>query len=152
MSRLPISPVNIASVTATIQGLNNSPQVGRRVRAGLIAGANELLKEALLLVPFESGTLYASGRIEIDGFGIRTVVSVIFGNDSAPYAIYVHEDLTKAHGAAFNLKHAVDIARGHTLYGKPISSRRSLEQAKFLEAPLRNKISNIRDAFNRGMQ
>jgi hypothetical protein len=56
--------------------------------------------------------------------------SVVVGY-ATDYALYVHEDLTKAHGEAFNVKHADEIAAGTE------HSRGPNQQAKFLEQPAR---------------
>lgn len=48
----------------------------------------------------------------------------------APYAVSVHEDMNKRHGAVFNARYARDIALGVT------HKRRDTEQAKFLERTL----------------
>ena len=48
----------------------------------------------------------------------------------APYAVSVHEDMNKRHGADFNVRYARNIALGET------HKRRDTEQAKFLERTL----------------
>jgi hypothetical protein len=63
-------------------------------------------------------------------------VSVSVGYTAA-YAVFVHEDLQKAHGAAFNIKHADEIASGAE------HSRGPEQQAKFLEGPAREKAGDI---------
>ena len=50
---------------------------------------------------------------------------------TANYALFVHENLEAAHGAAFNAKHAAEIAAGTE------HSRGDNQQAKFLETPFR---------------
>ena len=68
--------------------------------------------------------------------------SVIVGY-SAAYAIYVHEDMSKTHGAAYNTKYASEIKEGLTKTGKVKkgwkgkTDRGSNQQAKFLEQPAR---------------
>lgn len=53
---------------------------------------------------------------------------------TAPYSVYVHEDLEKAHGAAFNEKYEKLIGLGIE------RARGPNEQAKFLEKPIRDPL------------
>ena len=68
--------------------------------------------------------------------------SVVVGYN-AGYAVYVHEDMNKAHGAAYNAKYAAEIASGLTPSGKVKkgwkgrTNRGADQQAKFLEKPVR---------------
>ena len=75
--------------------------------------------------------------------------SVIVGYSTA-YALYVHENMQAAHGAAFNEKYAAEIAAmtklrkakkatGHTPYHR----RKPDEQAKYLEQPAREQGKEI---------
>jgi len=61
--------------------------------------AAQVYHESQILVPLDKGPLRASGRIEKEGTGLSAVYFVLYGSDAAKYAVYVHEDLTKAHKA-----------------------------------------------------
>lgn len=59
---------------------------------------------------------------------------------SAPYSVYVENDLTKRHGETFNEYYAAEIASGAE------HARRPQEQAQFLQQPLQDnqvKLANI---------
>lgn len=103
-------------ISATATGLKNirrRTEVARRQmeegaeigirRAGLL-----LLRASKKMVPIDLGPLNASGYVrKIGGSGAKTLVAVGF---TASYAGYVHENLDKAHGQEYNIKHAADIA------------------------------------------
>jgi hypothetical protein len=93
-------------------------KLGIAHQASLNAGGRYILRESQEIVPVQLGTLKRSGVVyNAGGLGYKAVVIVGYGGD-AKYAIYVHEDPTKAHGAAFNIKHADKIARSggeHTI-------------------------------------
>lgn len=61
--------------------------------------AQAIYKRSQTLVPVEFGPLKASGRVEVEGRGFGTRAYVLYGNELAYYAVYVHEDLTKAHAS-----------------------------------------------------
>jgi hypothetical protein len=68
-------------------------------------------------VPVDTGALRASGRVEPPiALGAVLAVTMGFGGPSAPYAVIVHEDLTKRH---------------------PVG------QAKYLEIPLRARLAGM---------
>lgn len=92
-------------------------------RAGLL-----LLRYAQKIVPVEFGLLKASGFVRVEGYGMAARVNVGF---TAAYAIYVHENLDAAHGAAYNTKYADDIKAGRK------KARGPNQQAKFVERPAR---------------
>lgn len=107
----------------------------RQIRIALEKCGTLLLSESLREVPILTGNLARTGHVRREGTGFNTVVYVGYGTD---YGIYVHEDLNKAHGTAFNIKYAEQIRRsktkGYYFY------RRPTEKAKFLEDPFkRNK-------------
>lgn len=78
-------------------------------RAGML-----LQRMSMEICPVQTGDLRDSAETRWDGAGTKTVVRVVYKTD---YAVYVHEDLTKAHGAAFNRKYARLIAtRGRRLH------------------------------------
>jgi hypothetical protein len=78
------------------------------------------------------------------GSGIDADIVVGYTED---YAVYVHEDLSKAHGREFNIKHADVIAAATgTMQGTAkggMFNRGENQQAKFLEKPAREKRKDI---------
>lgn len=54
-------------------------------------------KKALYYCPIEYGPLRKSVKIEIKSRGFGMTIDISFGGPDAPYALYVHEDLTKYH-------------------------------------------------------
>ncbi len=97
------------------------------------------------IVPVQLGTLKASCFVRsVGGKGFDTDIAVGY---TAGYAVYVHEDLTKAHGKEFNVKHADEIAaaagtpRGTAKGG--MFPRGENQQTKFLERPMREERAGI---------
>lgn len=74
-------------------------------KAGSVAAARATTKaifiESQVLVPVETGSLKATGRIIESLRGKTFSASIQYGGPSSPrnvdYAVYVHEDLTKKH-------------------------------------------------------
>lgn len=125
----------------------NQANMARGVERGLVNGGKFLIKISNQLVPKQTGHLASTGNVRLVGRGIVAFVIVSYGTD---YGVYVHEDLTKAHGAEFNLKYADKIAdwkdrqkrrrKKGLETGKavdPYFERDPLQQAKFLEMPAR---------------
>lgn len=56
-----------------------------------------ILRKSQIYVPVDKGPLKASGHVEVAGKGFGCRVRVVYGGPSAPYALYVHEDLSKYH-------------------------------------------------------
>jgi hypothetical protein len=89
-----------------------------KVRDGLAKCAGVILRKSYQYVPIDTGALMRSGRVEDNGkpgMGARFAV-VYGGTPEAYYAVYVHEDLTRAYrnpprGAKF-LERAVRETRG----------------------------------------
>lgn len=98
------------------------------IQHGRRKAAEFLLGEAQRFVPIDSGELSNSGKVVERGVGVKGPTFVQF---TAEHAIFVHEDMEKAHGALFNIKYAQDILTGKT------HARRPQEMAKFLEVPAR---------------
>lgn len=102
---------------------------GRRTKAmgrGLLKAGLLLQRYSQLIVPVDKGILKASAFTRLSESGVRTTVLVGY---TANYAIYVHENLDAAHGAAFNLKYAAEIKTGSE------HSRGENQQARFLIQP-----------------
>ncbi len=111
----------------------------QKVSAGLAEAGGVLLSASKDIVPRQTGNLAGSGFVRsgpVDTSGIRTTRV----GYTAAYAVFVHEDLTKAHGKDFNVKHADEIAnpnRAHTVKSGNFN-RGDEQQAKFLERPMRD--------------
>lgn len=124
---------------------------------GLKKGGRHLLRESMLIVPVQTGNLRGSSFIRVFGSGWKTDVQVGY---TAGYAVFVHENLQKVHGKAFNIKYASEIeaAKGTkrgTARGGMIR-RGEQQQAKFLEAPMKSErteiLKIIRDELQKGMK
>lgn len=124
----------------------------RAAEQGCYAGAEILRNESLRIVPVQTGFLRGSAfkPRNIGGRGFKCDIVVGY---TANYAAFVHEipNPPHAHGKAFNIKHASEIAAaGHrtksgrwkadTWQGTTAGGmfpRGEEQQFKFLEAPLR---------------
>lgn len=122
----------------------------RRLTIGLKEGAKLIFREADKIVPVDYGNLKASGIIRSSGDNTRkVVVKIVY---TAKYAVYVHEDPDKTHGAAFNTKHAVELAEAARARKKgiggttgPYRHYRGVNQVyKFLERPFRANENNVK--------
>lgn len=112
-------------------------QYARTFVEGIREAVRFLLDESLKIVPVETKALYDSGYFEVHGVGFDAEAIVGY---AAEYAVYVHEDLSKRHGEAFNTYYAGD-PREHPSPLAPAGLlRRVEERAKFLEEPLRDPI------------
>ena len=136
-------------------------RISEAVARGLVKGGLLLQAKSKEIVPVQTGNLKASCFTRnVGGNGFDADVVVGYTSD---YAVFVHEDLTKAHGKAFNVKHAEEIAAaGHlTKKGKwkvdtPMGTakggmfpRGENQQAKFLEKPAReNRLEILRIVTN----
>lgn len=115
---------------------------------GLVRAGLWLQRESMLLVPVLTGQLKNSANTRQEGSGFEVSVVVSYGTT---YAVYVHEDLEAAHGAAFNQKYAEKIAWAAKSRSKQASKARKYyfkrgpnQQAKFLETPLRTGRDKMR--------
>lgn len=118
----------------------------KMVAQGLIKAGTFIYKESRKIVPMQRGILRASAYVRPIGSLALKSFEVIVGY-TAGYAVYVHEILTNAHGAAFNRKHAAKI-RHMIAIGKSNTNngwffRKPEEQAKFLERPVRDNRDEI---------
>jgi len=125
----------LGALIKKIKGMG--PHIAKRYsnnvkRAGLL-----LLRHSNELVPIDTGVLRASGYTRAEGTGFDTVVYVGYTTN---YALWVHEDLEAAHGAAFNAKYADAIEKGNKQpwNGKPFHKRGEGQQARFLATPFIN--------------
>ena len=111
---------------------------------GLKKGGLYLKSKSDEIIPVDWGVLKGSGFCRnVGGSGFDTDIIVGYGSEFCNYAVYVHEDLNKAHGKEFNIKHAAEIAAGKMTYKgkkkKPMANRGENQQAKFLERPAREE-------------
>lgn len=111
-------------------------QIAARVEVALVRGAARIVQDSDKEVPVDTGDLRRSRFVRKEGSGLSTKITIGY---NTPYAIYVHEDLTKNHGEFFNAVYRKDIRAGRT------HKRRKTEKAKFLEDPIRNNIDSIRE-------
>lgn len=140
----------ISGLNTVIRNMTKTKKVlGRDICRGLIKAGVFLHRESEKLVPKQVGTLHSDSETRnVGGRGFDTDVIVAYGMaGAAGYAAYVHEDLNKLHGRAFNIHYASEIAaakgtkRGTAAGG--MFNRGENQQAKFLEKPAREKKKQI---------
>lgn len=108
-------------------GKRYDKELYRNFAKGVKKATTYLFRQTQKLVPVDTGKLKKSGKHKIIGSGRNTEGRIWYGTT---YGVYVHEDLTKAHGAAYNRKYARQIRLGI------LKKKRPEEQAKFVEAPM----------------
>jgi len=108
-------------------------QIKTKIRQGLNVGGLHLQGKSQEIVPKDLGNLYNSAFTR--DVGSNEMPETIVGY-TANYAVFVHEDMSKAHGQAFNIKHRDEIAAG-------MPNRGENQQAKFLEKPSREERKEI---------
>jgi len=137
---------SVTGLKTVIQNLHAAKdKIGLGVGRGLRKGGLFLLQATDKYTPVQLGTLRNSKFIRnVGGAGYDTDIVVGFTVD---YAAIVHEDMTKKHGAQFNVEHAAEIAaasgttRGTAKGGMFL--RGDNQQAKFLERPAREERQHI---------
>lgn len=100
-----------------------------------------LQRESMKVVPVDKGPLRRSAEIRKKGnieSPKKPTITLTFGYFGIEYAIMVHEELTRAHGRAYNIKYAKEIAEGPN---PPWHTRGDEQKAKYLEDPFRNNIN-----------
>ena len=156
----------MTGVSALVSNLKRADaRIQAACQRGIAAGANHLRTKSMEIVPVQTGVLKASCHAprNIGGHGFKCDYVISYGaGTSGKYAVYVHEDLTKAHGKAFNIKHAAEIAAaGHYVTSKTTGKQKwkadtflgtaqggmfprgENQQAKFLEQPMRTERKTI---------
>ena len=134
----------VSQLLANLQKAHDA--ILKKQNAKMLKAAIFLLRESQAIVPVQMGNLKASGFVRNAGSVINP--DYIIGY-TAEYAIFVHENLDAAHGQAFNLKHAVEIAHAEAMGLKSATAsggmfrRGETQQAKFLEKPLRENRKKI---------
>ncbi len=74
------------------------------VAAALYQFGEEIMADSKAVVPVDTGALMSTGKVTLpteDGGGVIEV-TVGYGDESAPYALYVHEELNAPSGGAVN--------------------------------------------------
>ena len=125
---------SISGIDAIIRNLKRADaQIARGVARGLKKGGLLLQRKSQEVVPVDKGPLKASAFTRnVGGSGFKTDIIVGY---TQSYAVYVHEDLEKAHGRVYNERYAEQIADPEN---KQFHSRGPNQQAKFLEQPARD--------------
>ncbi len=134
-----ISPSNVKAILSDMKWLEQRHT--RRVFATMQYGADIILFESQKLVPIETGALHNSGKVTKSARDFTVTIS--YGDDKAYYALYVHEDPTKAHGTMYNAKYAYEISMGQK------HPKRPEEQYKFLEKVCRERLNYVRYAMRK---
>lgn len=131
----PRKSMYLTGIDTVMKNLNRADsRIAAAIEEGLKEAGQRLLDESKTLVPVDTGRLRDSAWTgNVGGQGVDADVVVSYGNDKVDYAVWVHEDLDKAHGEAFNIGHAQEIEQGVT------HPRRPQETAKFLERPMRTE-------------
>lgn len=113
-------------------------KLGDKAEKGLKLAAIHVRNEAIPFIPQETGimveTLLSKLKPERGG-GLTSRGLVTVGTH---YALQVHEDYIKLHGAAFNAFYAADIAAGriNSFSGLKMKLKKDTEQDHFLSTPL----------------
>lgn len=89
------SPLGVSKHQAALKHWDANMR--RAAERGVKKAIDFLLKETLKVTPQETGNLRAAGHAVMRDRGPEVQGIVFFDEVQAPYAIYVHEDLTKYH-------------------------------------------------------
>jgi hypothetical protein len=124
----------VNKVIAKLKAADKTMQVG--FMKNLYTAGLFLQRESQKIVPIDKTNLKGSAftRLIKKGWASDCIVGY-----TSKYAIYVHENLDAAHGAAYNIKYAKQIANNL----KGFKKKKPEEQAKFLEKPFREKRKQI---------
>lgn len=87
--------INVPEVMQAVK--KKTRDMERAAKRGVKKATKFLLEETLKVTPYDTGVLYRSGATAFQDEGFRARGIVYFDDIKAPYAIYVHEDLTKYH-------------------------------------------------------
>jgi len=90
-----VSSIGVPKYMASLK--NWTPKMERAAERGVQKAVKYLLKETLVVTPELTGILKKSGATFVKKAGKETIGVVYFNDHICPYAIYVHEDLTKYH-------------------------------------------------------
>ena len=139
---------NVTGLKGIVSKLNLS---NKKIQAQFVRGLKTaglfLQRESQKIVPVHLGNLKNSA--------FTRAIKLSFGFDvilgyTAAYAIFVHEKLEAANGAAFNKKYAAERASATTSQQKIYFALRGEDQqSKFLEKPFREKRAQIFEIIRR---
>jgi hypothetical protein len=120
-------------------------QYGRNFERTSLEVVRYILNQCAKIIPIKTARMANTGFGRVRGSGFQAIAEVGYGTH---YALYVHEDLDKVHGEAFNVKYAAQIAAGTE------TARRPQEQAKFLSDPIARarRDGSLARIVQRGMQ
>ncbi len=121
----------IAEVARKMKG--TLPEIRRILDPRFGRAAKHLLRTSMKIVPVDLDILRTSAFHR--RLSTQRKIHWVVGYTS-DYAVYVHEDLEKAHGEIYNQKYAAEIADPNN---KRFHSRGPNQQAKFLETPMRTE-------------
>lgn len=97
--------VAVTGIKAVIQVLEKQKKnYSKAMEEAMKFAANIVKIRALYYCPVEWGPLRESVEVDVKGQGAYCQIALSFGGPSAPYALYVHEDLTKYHAAPTSAK------------------------------------------------
>src|ERR1035441_109186 len=101
--------------------LSNMPKARQAVKAELYQFSEEVMKDSLEVVPWLTGTLAGTGKVQspVEDGNVITV-TMGYGDEAVGYALYVHEEMNSPKG-------------------NPINWTRPNSGPKFLENPLKAK-------------
>lgn len=102
----------------------------KRYEIGMRRAVRFLFNETKKIVPVETGKLKKTGKMKIVGTGRNAEGRIWY---ATKYGAIVHEDLTKTHGAAYNVKYARQIRL------RLLKKKKPDEQAKYIERPMQSK-------------
>lgn len=93
--------VVITGVRNLIKAVGEKKGETKRQVADAVASCAEVIyRKSQKLVPRDTEALAESGHIESNQKSGKAATStIVYGGESAPYALYVHEDMTKHHAA-----------------------------------------------------
>ena len=160
--------LTIVGADAMIRTLSKDiPEATQNSIIGVVEqAASVVLLRADELVPVDTGDLIQTGRVvpasltssrSISASSYR--VAIEYGNEDVPYAVYVHEDVGKLHGAALNFMHEME--KGKRKYNnvgramttkRPWHTRRPQEQAKFMDAAFLETQETVRSVMEAGLR
>ncbi len=109
----------MAEVKVLVRGVDKAlarlaridPRARQALKAALYMEGENIMGESKRQVPVDTSNLKNSGHVEPpkESGGLISV-TLGYGGPSAPYAVYVHEDLTKRHAPPTKAKYLEDPA------------------------------------------
>jgi|GEM_PF-2638308 len=135
-----IKVTGIKNVQAKILGGKSSGV--QAMKAALVKEAEQMMALSKPLVPVVTGTLRASGHVQLPMQAFGTVlVELGYGGAAAPYAANVHENPRAGKTGGVSPRGA---PYSRTQGGKPTWSTHSNGQWKYLEQPFNKQVPGMR--------